>query len=189
MKDQPIILGIDDATFSLKSGNEYTYLIGVICQGTRMIKVEKQRIAIDGNDSTEKITQLIKNNQDFVQYILTHTITFGGFNIMDLKRVNTQTSKPLIAITEREVDLDAVESALKKKYPNTYPKKIGKIENAGPLYQTKIRTAAGYSRIYFHKIGISIKKAKLLLSKSSIDSKLPEPVRMAHLIGRIFKTE
>lgn len=189
MKDHPIILGIDDATFNLKSGNTHTYLIGVICQGTRMVKVQKQRIKIDGDNSTEKIIKLIKDNEDFIQYVLTHTITFGGFNIMDLKRVNTQTQKPIVAVTEREVDMDAVEFALKKKYPDSYPKKIEKIANAGKLHQMRIKTAAGYSPIYYHKLGLSIKKAENLLRKSSIDSKLPESVRMAHLIGRVFKTK
>lgn len=187
MKDHPIILGIDDATFNLKSGNTDTYLIGVICQGTRMVKVQKQRIKIDGDNSTEKIIKLVKENEDFVQYILTHTITFGGFNIMDLKQVNTQTQKPIVAVTEREVDMEAVKFALKKKYPESYSQKVEKITNAGKLYQMKIKTSGGYSPIYYHKTGISIKKAEILLRKSSMDSKLPEPIRMAHLIGRIFK--
>jgi len=187
MKANPIILGIDDATFKLKTGNEFTYLIGVVCQGTRMVKVEKRRIKIDGNDSTEQLIQLINNNKDNVQYILTHTITFGGFNIMDIKKVYAKTMKPIIAVTEREVDLDSVIYALKQKYPTLYEKKIEYIDNAGNLYHTNIETAAGLSSIYYHKIGLSVQEAENLLRKSSIDSKLPEPVRMAHLIGRIFK--
>jgi hypothetical protein len=189
MKANPIILGIDDATFKLKTGNEFTYLIGVVCQGTRMVKVEKRKIQIDGHDSTEKLIQLINNNKDNVQYILTHTITFGGFNIMDIKKVYAKTKKPLIAVSERDVDLDSVVYALKQKYPNSYEKKIEYIDNAGKLYHTKIETAAGFSSIYYHKIGLNVHKAEELLRKSSIDSKLPEPVRMAHLIGRIFKRE
>ncbi|TFF98153.1 MAG: DUF99 family protein [Promethearchaeota archaeon] len=188
MKAHPIILGIDDATFKLKSGHSYTYLIGVICQGTRMVKVQEQRIKIDGDDSTEKIIQLIKDNNENVQFVITHTITFGGFNLMNLEDVYSQTKKPIIAVTERDVDLESVKFALKKKYPQKYPKKIEYIINAGELYEMKIKTAAGYSSVYYHKKGISQNNAEELIQKSSIDSKLPEPVRMAHLIGRIFKS-
>jgi hypothetical protein len=187
MKDHPIILGIDDATFKLKVGKENTYLIGVICQGTRMVKVEKQRIKIDGDDSTEKIIRLINNNEDLIQYVLTHTITFGGFNLMDLQRVYRQTKKPIIAITERDVVLDSVKFALKRKYPDEFEEKIEYIHRAGKLFHMSLETAAGLSSVYYHKIGISVQNAEDLLKKSSIDSKLPEPVRMAHLIGRIFK--
>jgi len=188
MKENPIIMGCDDATFSLKKGTDKTYLIGVICQGVRVVKVVKTLIKIDGNDATERLISLILKNQKHVQYILTHTITFGGFNLVDMKEIYEKTNKPMIAVTEREVNLDSVKMALNKKFPLLSSNKFEKIINAGHLYETEIETAAGKSTIYFHKIGISINDAKNLLKKVSIDSKLPEPVRIAHLIGRAFRS-
>ena len=187
MKDNPIVLGIDDATFRLKKGKAYTFLIGVICQGTRLVKVEKRKIKIDGKDATKRIIDLINKNKKHIQYVCTHTITFGGFNLMDMKKVYKITQKPIIAITEREVDLDSVKKALIHKFPKTYKMKIKNIFNAGNLYESKIETAAGFSTIYFHKIGIDLIEAQEVLEKCCIDSKLPEAVRMAHLIGRIFR--
>ena len=64
--------------------------------------------------------------------------------------------------------------------------KIRYILNAGNLYQYRIRTAGGFSIIYFHVKGIEVDEVKLLIQKSGIDSKLPECIRIAHLIGRIF---
>jgi len=188
MKDNPIIMGCDDATFNLKQGDNKTYLIGVICQGVRVVKVQKTIITIDGDDATNQIIDLINKNRKHVQYVLTHTITFGGFNLVNMKEIYKKTNKPMIAITEREVDLDSVKIALIKKFPNIYHKKIEKIINAGNLYEKEINTAAGTSTIYFHKIGISIREAEVLLNTVSIDSKLPEPVRIAHLIGRAFRS-
>ena len=60
------------------------------------------------------------------------------------------------------------------------------IFNAGNLYQTRVPTAGGDSEIYFHCEGITVKEIELLLEKICIDSKLPEPIRMAHIIGKIF---
>ncbi len=187
MKDHPIVLGIDDATFRLKNGKDYTFLIGVICQGTRLVKVEKRKIKIDGKNATKKIIDLISKNKKHIQYVCTHTITFGGFNLIDMKEIYKKTQKPLIAITEREVDLDSVKKALIHRFPKTYKKKMKNIFNAGNLYETKIETAAGFSPLYFHKIGIDLMEAQEVLKKCCIDSKLPEAVRMAHIIGRIFK--
>lgn len=186
MKDNPISIGFDDATFKLKSGSKTTQLIGVVCQGTRMVKVVKKEILIDGDDATEVLIELAQKNKNQIQYILTDTITFGGFNIVDLKEIFNRTKKPIIAVTDREVNLESVKSALYKKFPNNYKTKLQNIMNAGNLYETNIETAGGFSKVFFHSKGINIEEAELLLQKLCIDSKLPESVRLAHIIGRVF---
>ena len=186
MKDNPITIGFDDATFKLKTSVKTTQLIGVVCQGTRMVRVVRDDIKIDGDDATEKIIKLVRDNEKHVQYVLTHTITFGGFNLVNLTDIYTETGKPIIAITERKVDFDSVESALKIKFPHTYKNKLRYIIDAGNLYETDINTAGGISKLFFHCKGISVKEVESLLEKICIDSKLPESVRMAHLIGKIL---
>ena len=187
MKEHPITIGFDDAKFSLKSRSKNrTQLIGVVCQGVRMVNVVRKPITIDGDDSTDALISLIKLNEKHIQYVLTDTITFAGFNIYDINEVYEQTGKPIIAITEREINLDSVKKALVKKFPNSYKNKIQKMINARNLYQTEIDTAGGPTLIYFHYKGIEIKKIESLLPKICIDSKLPECVRLAHIIGTLF---
>ncbi|MFX1278581.1 MAG: DUF99 family protein [Promethearchaeota archaeon] len=186
MKDNPITIGIDDSTFNLKSGLKTTQLIGVVCQGIRMVNVLKTEINIDGNDATEKLIDLVRQNEKHIQFIFTHTITFGGFNIIDLDYIFREVKKPIIALNDREVNLDSVINALIKKFPKNYKKKIKYISNAGYLYQDTIKTAGGASTVYFHAKGIEINDVNLLIQKSSIDSKLPECLRLAHLIGKLF---
>ncbi|GAG79683.1 unnamed protein product, partial [marine sediment metagenome] len=116
----------------------------------------------------------------------THTITFGGFNLINLSRIYEELEKPIIAVNDREVDIEAVVKALKKIFPKSYRTKIQYIVNAGNLYSTDILTAGGSSNIYFHSKGIDIDEIDLLLQQVSIDSKFPECVRLAHLIGTLF---
>ena len=187
MKENPITIGFDDATFELRSPlKKTTYLIGVVCQGIRLVNVFRKKIEIDGNDATKALIELAIQNELQVQYILTDTITFGGFNIIDLNEVHLKTKKPVIAVTEREVDLDSVKTALIKRFPNKYKEKVQKIINAGLLYETNIKTAGGFSKVYFHAIGIDIKDVENLFQKTCVDSKLPESIRLAHIIGRMF---
>lgn len=186
MKDNPLTIGIDDSTFNLKSGIKTTQLIGVICQGTRMVSVVKAKINIDGNNATQKIIDLVQEQEKLVQYIFTHTITFGGFNIIDLEQIYQKVKKPIIAFNNRSVNLDSVVKALVKKFPESYKEKIEYILNAGNLYQSNIQTAGGLSTIYFHLKGIEISEANSLIKNCSIDSKLPECLRLAHLIGKLF---
>ncbi len=186
MKDNPITIGFDDAKFELKSHNKKTQLIGIVCQGTRMVNAVKKEILIDGDDATEALVELVKLNQKHIQYILTDTITFGGFNIVDLDEIYNRTKKPIIAITEREVDLELVKNTIINKFPNNFKVKLQNIINAGNLYKDNIKTAGGISKIYFHSKGINKTEVEMLLDKICIDSKLPESVRLAHIIGRMF---
>ena len=186
MKEHPITIGFDDAAFNLESKVRNTHLIGVVCQGIRMVNVVQADIEIDGNDATEKLIRLVKQNEKHVQYILTHTITFGGFNFIDLQRIFNELKKPIIAVNDREVNIEAVSKALMKNFPKSYKKKLQHIFNSGNLYKTDIKTAGGISNIFFHSKGIEINEVELLLKKVCIDSKLPECVRLAHLIGRMF---
>lgn len=186
MKDNPITIGLDDSKFELKSHNKKTQLIGVVCQGTRMVNAVKKEILIDGDDATEALIELVMLNLKHIQYILTDTITFGGFNIADLDEIYKRTKKPIIAITEREVDLELIKNTVINKFPNNFKGKLHKIINAGNLYETNINTAGGISKIYFHSKGINKAEVEMLLEKICIDSKLPESVRLAHIIGRMF---
>lgn len=186
MKENPIVIGFDDATFNLKSGSQTTELIGVICQGIRIVNLVKTEIGIDGQDGTEKVIELVGQIEKHVQFIFTHTITFGGFNIIDLEKIYDELNKPIIAINERNVDLDSVVLALEKTFPHNSKEKIQNIFHAGNLYHTNIHTAGGFSTIYFHKKGIEVKEVELLLQKVCLDSKLPECLRIAHLIGSLF---
>ncbi|MFX0047548.1 MAG: DUF99 family protein [Candidatus Hermodarchaeota archaeon] len=184
MKDFPITIGFDDAKFTFNSSSKTTDLIGIICQGTRMVGMVKKEILIDGNNATEVLIELTKQNEKHVQYIITDTITFGGFNIIDLEKVYKFTNKPIIAVTEKIVDLEAVRKAVVKKFPIKYNDKLQYIVNAGELYETFVETAGGYSKVYFHSKGIQISEVDSLLNKICIDSKIPEPVRLAHIIGK-----
>ncbi|UCD00905.1 MAG: DUF99 family protein [Promethearchaeota archaeon] len=186
MKENPIIIGFDDATFNLKAKSKTTQLIGVICQGIRMVNVVSTEIIVDGNNATERLIELVKQNQKHIQFILTHTITFGGFNLINLNKIYSEIRKPVIAVNDRRVDLDSVRKAIIYKFPNTYKEKIQNIVDAGNLYQTQIETAGGISIIYFHSKGIENNKVDSLLQKICVDSKLPECLRLAHLIGRLF---
>ena len=62
MKENPIVIGIDDATFELKTSVKTTQLIGVICQGVRPVSIFRTEIDIDGQNATEKLIELVKNN-------------------------------------------------------------------------------------------------------------------------------
>lgn len=184
MKRAPINIGFDDAKFKFKSAYKTTSLIGVVCQGIRTVDVVIREIKIDGDDATKALISIVKQKEKHIQYIFTDSITFAGFNIINLREIFNYTGKPIIAVTEKLVDLDAVKNALIKNFPDDYKVKLNYIINAGSLYETQLETAGGFSKIFFHCIGIDSYKVQPLLRRVCVDSKVPESVRLAHLIGK-----
>ena len=188
MKDNPITIGIDDSTFDLKSGLKTTQLIGVVCQGTRLVNVIRTEINIDGNNATEKIIELVQQNEKHIQYVLTHTITFGGFNIANLDKIYNELKKPIIAFNDQKVNLDSAINALIKKFPEDYREKINYIISAGNLYKTSIQTAGGISSLYFHLKGIEISEANSLIKKTRLQNVMLSNLKYFWLLLKALKS-
>ena len=70
-----------------------------------MVNAVRKTITIDGDDATDALINLIKLNEKHVQYVLTDTITFAGFNIYDINEVYEKIGKPIIAITEKKIEI------------------------------------------------------------------------------------
>ena len=94
--------------------------------------------------------------------------------------------EPVSNLIWKEEDLSKGKRVHINKFPNNFKGKLQKIITAGNLYETNIKTAGGIKKIYFHSKGINKAEVEMLLEKICIDSKLPESVRLAHIIGKIF---
>ena len=76
-------------------------------------------------------------------------ITFAGFNVVDIRKLNTATKLPVIALTSDKPDLDAVHSAL-----NNLPKAEERwkmILEAGKIYEVSSRG----KKLYMELAGLS----------------------------------
>lgn len=174
MKKEIRIIGIDDAPFD-KFKSKETLVIGTIFRGGQFIDgILSTRIKVDGSDSTEKLISMI-NSCKFkpqLQCIMIDGIAFGGFNVIDIEELNKKTGIPVIVIIRRMPDIENIKKILikiKKK------EKIKLIDKAGR--PVKIND------VYIQIKGISLETAKEILRISCTRSLIPEPIRVAHLIG------
>jgi endonuclease V-like protein UPF0215 family len=104
-------------------------------------------------------------------------VTFAGFNVVDIKRLNLATKLPVIALTRDKPDLDAVRRAL-----NNLPKSEERwkmVLEAGKIHEVRCRGKA----IYMELAGISEADAREIVELTSTRSSFPEPLRVAHLIA------
>jgi len=174
MKKQIRVIGIDDASFD-KFKDKTVLVLGTIYRGGDFLDglvscyVEK-----DGKEATEKIIEMI-NKSKFkpqLQYILLDGIAVAGFNIIDVQKLSDKTSLPAIVVIRNYPNFKNIISVLKKLKMNdkiNLIKKAGKVEKIG--------------NIYAQLTNIKKEEAKKLFKILCTNSFVPEPIRVAHIIG------
>jgi uncharacterized protein len=179
IKPEIRVLGIDDGKFIPRTkGN--VIVVGVVFRGGYSIDgVMHTTIAIDGLDATEQFTSMINGSPHHGQLrlVMLNGITFAGFNVVDIKKLNLATGLPVIALTHDKPDLNAVRSALKNLPQSDERWRI--VLEAGEIHEV-INNGI---KIYVEFAGISIGEAENIIKLTSTRGSLPEPLRVAHLIA------
>ena len=193
MKKEIRVIGIDDAPFNISEMHRISehdqkspifdefkkgdvLVVGTIFRGGDWLDgVLSTKVRIDGDNSTEKLISMI-NKCKFkpqLQAVILDGIALGGFNIVDIQELNKKTKLPIIVVIRKYPDFKKIKSVLKKLEKE---KKYNLIEKAGEVIKIK--------KIYIQVAGISIQDAKEILKITCTRSLLPEPIRVAHLIGQ-----
>jgi endonuclease V-like protein UPF0215 family len=179
IKSEIRVLGIDDGKFTPRTEGS-VIVVGVVFRGGRSIDgVMHTNIAIDGLDATKQFASMINASPHHRQLrlVMLNGITFAGFNIVDIKKLNAATNLPVMALTQERPDLDAIYEAL-KNLPNIKERwKI--ILEAGEIHEV----INNGTKIYLELAGLSLSDAQKIISITSTRSSLPEPLRVAHLIA------
>lgn len=176
MKKEVRILGIDDSSFS-KFEDDQVLVIGVVFRGGEYLDgVLSTVVEVDGLDSTEKLIEIINNsrNKDQLQYLMLDGIALGGFNIVDINKLYEETGLPVIVGMRKEPDFDSIESALMNLDKADKRKKL--VKKAGDVEE--------FRNIYFQCAGIDSREARKILKMTVKHGLIPEPIRVAHLIGQ-----
>ena len=181
IKPEIRVLGVDDGIFKFHA-KELVPVIGVVFRGGLWLEgVMHTKVKVDGLDATEKIASMIKNSSHYKQLrvIMIDGVTFAGFNVVDIKALNTLTSLPVIAVTRNKPDFEEIKEALKNL--NESEKRWEAILNAGQIFE--VTTRKKEEKIYMQISGILKEDAEKILRLTATRSNVPEPLRVAHLIA------
>ena len=152
IKPEIRVLGIDDGKFIPHTqGN--ALVIGVVFRGGRSLDgVMHTTIAIDGLDATEKLTAMINGSphKNQLRLVMLNGVTFGGFNLVDIRKLYINTGLPIIPITQDKPDLDAMHDALKHLSDTELRWQI--VLNAGIIHEV---TNKGV-KLYIGIVGITL---------------------------------
>jgi hypothetical protein len=187
VKPEIRVLGVDDGVFT-PHVEAWVPVIGVVFRGGYWLDgVMHTKIAVDGFDATEKIASMITGSPHCRQLrvVMLNGITFGGFNVVDIKTLHVKTGLPVVAVTREKPNLTEIRDAL-AHLPKS-EERWNAVLNAGDLME--VTASHGKERIYVHAAGISAENARKVVRLTSTRSNVPEALRVAHLIASGISSE
>ncbi len=178
MKAKSRFLGIDDGPFHF--GDVEVPVVGVAVQAPAYIEgVLMTHARVDGRDATERILGMVRSSRyrEGLRMVLLNGIAVGGFNVIDLDGLHHELGVPIVTVTRRAPDLDAIEGALRRKFDDWEARwaliKHHRIEEV----------TTRHTPLHVTYVGATRSEVVEALALTTVRGALPEPLRVAHLIA------
>jgi endonuclease V-like protein UPF0215 family len=169
------VIGFDDAPFARDHRGDVT-LVGAICARTRLDGVVTGKVRRDGRNATARMIELVERSQfgGHLRAVILQGIAVAGFNVIDVRALHHGLQLPVLVVARRRPDLTAMRRALLSRVPGG-ARKWALIEAAGEMEPL--------GGLFVQRAGMTRAQAEALLRVTTLHGKLPEPVRLAHLIA------
>lgn len=170
------VIGFDDGPFDkFGPAGRDVLLVGAICARTRLDGVVSGRVRRDGRNATRRMMELLRGSpfDRSVRAVLLGGIAVAGFNVVDIHALAEALARPVIVVARRPPHYAKIRLAL-ARVPGD-ERKWALIEAAGPMEPVR--------GIHVQRAGISLAETAALLEATTLHGKLPEPLRLAHLIA------
>jgi endonuclease V-like protein UPF0215 family len=180
VKPEIRVVGVDDGPFTPHVG--YAPIVGVVFRGGYWLDgVMSSRVKADGFDAANRIAAMIVGSPHYRQLrvIMLDGVTFGGFNVVDIRKLNDLTDLPVIVVTRDRPDFDEIRAAV-EKLPRS-GERWGAVKSAGQVFE--VETGRKGERVYMETCGVSESDARKIVRITSTRSSMPEALRVAHLIA------
>jgi endonuclease V-like protein UPF0215 family len=178
MKPKSRFLGIDDGPFHF--GDDEVPLVGVAVQAPSYIEaVLMARAHVDGRDATERILGMVRASRyrEGLRMVFLNGIAVGGFNVVDIEALHEELKVPVVTVTRRAPDVDAIRDALRRRFDDWEERwaliKDHRVE--------EVRTR--HMPIHVTYVGATHHDVAEALALTTVRGALPEPLRVAHLVA------
>ena len=181
IKPEIRVLGIDDGVF-VPHTKGLADVVGVVYRGGYWLDgVMRTEVEIDGMDATEKIASMItaSTHYDQLRVIMLNGVTFGGFNVVDMKKLFERVRLPIITVTRERPLFKEIRKAI-RNLPES-KKRLEAIVDAGKIIE--VHTHDAEQAVYMQIVGIPAKDAEKIVKSTSTRSNIPEALRVAHIIA------
>jgi endonuclease V-like protein UPF0215 family len=166
---------VDDAPFSKRQSAEVP-VVGVVMEGALLVEgVAVTSFPVDGPDATRFLHRWIRGMRwyDALQAVVLGGVTLAGLGLVDVVDLARRLRRPVLAVTRRQPGGPALARALETAGLADRLPMLARIPPA-------VRVADGLHACF---AGTDADDAAAILRTTLRSGKLPEPLRIAHLVG------
>lgn len=176
------VLGIAE---SFRATDEKSTLGGVVMRGDLIIDgFVFGRATVGGDDATETVIRMYKQlRRNDINVIMLSGCIISMYNIIDLDKVSSATSIPVICLTYKESK--GIEDAIRYHFSKEYERKIEAYRKLGERNTVRLKTG---HKLYTRLSKISMFDAEKVLNLFTLQGSIPEPVRVARLLAKAHNT-
>lgn len=178
VKRQVRVLGIDDSPFTFQS--KRALVVGVVARLPMYIEgIMRTEVDVDGTDANDAVLEMVRRSRyrEQIRLIMFDGVAVGGFNVVDIDYIYRESGIPCATVTRSLPDIERMESALRTYFPD-WKERINVIKRHS-LFKVGSRRSALYATI----AGIDAETLEMILAECTVQGRLPEPLRIAHLIS------
>lgn len=172
---RPHLIGIDDGPFA-KGVDRETPLVAVLMEASDLVEgVALERFPIDGDGVSEFLSRWVGRLRfrATAQGVVFGGLTIAGLAVIDVEAISAATALPVLVVNRRSPSDGDVARAL---VAAGFPERVDLLARA----PRSLPLASGLSVAF---AGTDEAGATRLLTAATRKSKLPEPLRVAHLIA------
>lgn len=176
MRSRPHTMGVDDAPFD-KRQTEPVPIVAVAMEGNDLIEsVALGRFPVDGDGATDYLATWISalRARPMLQAVILGGITIAGLGLIDITLLAQRLGLAVLVVTRHNPAGSELAKALEAAKLHDRLELLERIPRAYGLGDGLYLAHAGATRV----------EAERLLAATLGKARLPEPLRVAHLIGQ-----
>lgn len=169
------VVGIDDFPFERAHRGDVP-VVGAVFSGLRLDGIVATRVRRDGANATRAIAAMLGGSKfaPQLQLVLLQGIALAGFNVVDVPALADALALPVLVVARRAPRLDVIRDALLTQVPGGR-RKWRLIAQLGPM-----ESVAG---VWIQRAGLSLAEAGAVITRLAVHGRIPEPLRVAHLVA------
>lgn len=155
-------------------------MVGVVARLPMYIEgIMRTEVDVDGRDANEAIAAMVERSRyrEQLRLVLFDGVAVGGFNVIDVDALHDRVGIPCATVTREMPDFERMEAALRSHFPD-WQDRLEVIKRK-PLFVVGTRRRSLYATIS----GMDAETLGQILEESTVQGRLPEPLRIAHLIS------
>jgi uncharacterized protein len=169
------VVGFDDCPFPRMHRGDVR-VIGTVCAQTRLEGVLRTHVRRDGANSTRQLIRLVRDSKftASLQLVLLQGIALAGFNVVDARALSDALELPVLIVARRKPHLDNIQRTLLEVIPGG-KRKWRLIQSLGEMEPC--------AEVHVQRVGISLEASAEVLKRCTLHGRIPEALRLAHLIA------